>query len=310
MTPAAQATNLNYWRTLVPWLSIGEKSKANQILSTIPNDSLSEVESSLLSSGYFTLPNMFDPKLCDDIARAIACIKSHGWHEVWIFMFDEAWGLLRNTKIFDLVARVLGPDFRQLPDFWALHVEKSERGFMPHADASTIAPVNVDGRPNAITVWIPLCDVSVDESCIYLLPADLRSEQDYPFGNGFLSHRQLVTEIIHRVRAVPLSTGGIAGWNHGIFHWGSQASHRAKGPRVSISTEFIRGDIQYDDHEHVRHARKHIKEEHVLRDFCQKEAFPAVENRVILIAKQIIGYTAHARVVNGASDMANQILKV
>lgn len=48
-----------------------------------------ETPAELLSDGYFSLPRVDWPFLVESLAAAVAILVQHGFHPVWIVVFDE-----------------------------------------------------------------------------------------------------------------------------------------------------------------------------------------------------------------------------
>jgi hypothetical protein len=105
---------------------------------------------------------------------------------------------------------------------------------------------------------------------MYVLPAnrdptyttheDLREQKYWP-------------HILPSIRALPGKAGSILIWNQAIWHWGSKTSSRVTEPRISVSIEF-----------------QSRKSEPLNRPLCNPLQFPTFEERISLIAKQILQY--------------------
>jgi ectoine hydroxylase-related dioxygenase (phytanoyl-CoA dioxygenase family) len=151
----------------------------------------------------------------------------------FLFLFDEAWQCF--AALHPLLVRILGRGYKALPDFWAWHVGPGERGWAPHRDRGrkSLAP---HGVPLALTVWIPLSEANVDNSCIHILPP----RHDKTYG----TERELEFDVASpEVRPMPASLGEYLCWNQSVLHWGSEAGTCPTGPRMSLAAEFQRGDI-------------------------------------------------------------------
>ena len=101
-----------------------------------------------------------------------------------------------------------------------------------HIGHKTLRP---DGRPKAMTFWLPLTDATTHNGCMYVLPAD----RDELYGT---SRDHQINVHLQNVRALPAAAGSVLAWTQALFHWGSRARNPIGGPRISISVEFQRGD--------------------------------------------------------------------
>jgi ectoine hydroxylase-related dioxygenase (phytanoyl-CoA dioxygenase family) len=201
------------------------------------------------------------------MAQGITRLIEAGLHPPFAFMYDEFWLLF--VKLDNIFKRLLGPDYRILPDFWAWCVDpkKGEAGWTPHRDKGRIALFE-DGKPKSLTVWIPLTEATTLNGCMYLVPAD----RDPVYGT---EREKLWPENMNYagIRALPAQPGSVFFWNQAILHWGSQTSPRAPGPRISIAFEFQRGDV--DPFNKPLMNPMHV---------------PGFEDRLKLIGKQVLQY--------------------
>jgi hypothetical protein len=69
-------------------------------------------------------------------------------------------------------------------DFWAWYIDplKEEKGWQPHRDRDTMSTTP---DPQYCTVWIPLTDATLDNGCMFVLPA--RFDNEYHCTNTFVS---------------------------------------------------------------------------------------------------------------------------
>ena len=92
--------------------------------------------------------------------------------------------------------------------------------------------------PSILTLWIPLEDVTPDQSCLYVIPA--------PCDEDFYTPERLVhfDKIrLQDIRALPARAGSVLGWSSHLIHWGSRASPFAERPRMSVTMYFQRRDV-------------------------------------------------------------------
>lgn len=177
---------------------------------------------------------------------ASRCVQL-GLPPVFLFVFDEVWQCF--YALAPVLESILGRPLAVLPDFWLWHVDPkaAEAGWAPHVDkgARALAP---DGRPLALTVWIPLSDATPLNSCIYLLPAS--RDREYGVPPDKRSHGIDLAQI----RALPGAPGDWFCWNQAVLHWGSASSRFAEQPRISMALEFQRGDIAPFNEPLIRNA--------------------------------------------------------
>lgn len=263
-----QVKDPNFWRNLNPGLSIDESVGAQSLtpINFEPED-LEELLLDLKEEGYLQT----DPILPDlevfRMAASIEILAREGWPAVFAFVYDEFWYLLHRMSV--LLKAVLGNDYRQLPAFWAWYVgtENNQSGWSPHRDRGGNTLLS-DGMPKIATVWIPLSDAIPLNGCMYILPpyvdpyyrvCDRQPEQ--PFINP------------QDVRALPAAAGSVLCWNHRLMHWGGRSSNKAPYPRISLSCEFQRGDVEpYDP------------------PLLNPDTLPSFDRRLALIGKQLLRY--------------------
>lgn len=237
--PATRAvlTDPAAWRAVAPDLTITAEGGA---IGTPPFD-IDEASADALgflirSQGYLHLPPVDWGLPIATMAEALGALRKLGLSPTFGYLFDEFWAMF--AKLDPMLVSLLGPDYRALPDFWAWYVDpdSGESGWSPHRDRGR-ATLRDDGGPNSLTVWLPLTDATPLNSCMYVVPADrdptygTDEEQDFRFAFA-------------DIRALPAPAGSILAWNQALAHWGSHATPLAAGPRLSISFEFQRGDIE------------------------------------------------------------------
>jgi ectoine hydroxylase-related dioxygenase (phytanoyl-CoA dioxygenase family) len=197
-------------------------------------EELEQINESLLVDGYFTIdPKKFQLPILD-MANAITEIKSRNMLPVYAFVYDEFYSLF--FKLHNLLSSILGKDYKMLPAMWAWHIDNltEEYGWKPHRDRHNRS-LDQDGKLKSLTIWIPLTDATTLNGCMYIVPAS----RDPAYNTGDDRMRFKYQDI----RALPASAGSILGWTQEAMHWGSHSSKNATAPRISISVEFQRGDV-------------------------------------------------------------------
>ncbi len=232
-----EATSLEYWRELCPNLSIGASD-------SVPVADLTNIDGwldTLLSEGYVNEPGVLPVGHLQVLRESVALLDKRNIPHAFAFIYDEFWNLFRSLHPF--LQKVLGADYKVLPDCWAWYVKPSNEtaGWRPHRDrpATTFGPENI---PHSVTVWLPLTDATPLNGCMYVIPAhwdsDLRSPP--PPDDGDYS---LAGQALQNVRALPAPAGSLLVWNQLLLHWGGRTSSRAQEPRCSVALQFQRGDI-------------------------------------------------------------------
>jgi hypothetical protein len=155
-------------------------------------------------------------------------IHGAGWPDVFAFVYDEFWLATRLPALSQVLTAALGARYQQLPDIWGHYVSPGTRGWKPHLDG------NAGDR---FTVWIALSDATLENSCMYLIPADKAPGEPGSFHDTPEFAKRDVRTMLQHVRALPIAAGGALSWSHQTIHWGSGSV--ASVPRLSFSQEFI-----------------------------------------------------------------------
>lgn len=232
---ADQATSLLFWRELCPALSI-EGSPA------VPRTRLPAIEhltQLIATEGYVHEAGVF---AAEDIAPLRDCVLQlhrRGISPGFAFVYDQFWTALDGLAPY--LSAVLGSDYRLLPAFWAWCVEPSDdaAGWKAHRDRPHSR--DPDGRPQSLTVWLPLTDTTPLNGCMYVLPAHLDPDLAPRHFDGHAAER-FTPATLQNIRALPATAGSLLSWHQEVLHWGSRASARGGHPRISLSHEFQRGD--------------------------------------------------------------------
>lgn len=220
-----------FWRREFPELSLCSTSFVEP--ADCDADLLKDVEDRMIADGYFRGRCEALLRNAGRLADAIGKLVRMEIPIPFLFIFDEAWKCF--AALHPLLVRLLGREYKALPDFWAWRVGPGEKGWAPHRDRGrkSLAP---NGLPLALTVWIPLSEANAENSCIHLLPP----QHDKTYG----TERELEFDVASPdVRPVPASPGEYLCWNQSVLHWGSEAGPCPKGPRMSMAAEFQRGDV-------------------------------------------------------------------
>jgi hypothetical protein len=230
---ANKAIDPDYWRRLNPEMSIdgvGERSSGLDIEALEPKEIEKQVEK-LRSEGYFQTNPVLLSRTTDKMRLCVERLRRERWPEPFPFVYDEFWDIASIPSLTEILTELLGAKYRQTSNFWTYY--RKGAGSRPHADYPDL-PAPRRGR---LTVWIPLSDATVDNSCIYLIPQDRVSSVKDLFTYNYVTHREL-SDLLWVTKALPAPAGSVLGWCHDTIHWGSFASDGAH-PRVSLRVEFI-----------------------------------------------------------------------
>lgn len=267
----------DWWRQEFPDLSISQQTfKPGQVAI----DALKEAGRSIWLGGYFKGRQEALLENAGPLAKAAGRLAEMGLPIAFLFLFDQAWQSFYSLH--DLLAHILGWDYKALPAFWAWHIRPGGSGWVPHRDRGrrSLAP---DGTPLSLTLWIPLSEASLQNSCIYVLP----SYHDLTYNTAKETVHDTASPMAVALPAVP---GDYLCWNQALLHWGSKAGPCLSGPRISMSAEFQCGDASPLD-----------------LPLIQPLSSLTFERRLLLVAVQMLRYR-HMHVLSSElQEMAERI---
>lgn len=263
---AGDVCRAGFWRSFAPNLHVGAIEAAAPAQAA---QSTHRLQQRMARDGYFSDR---DPRLMEmapALGGAIKKLVQFGLPPVLLWVYDEPWECFRRLR--SVIGDFLGPDYKLLPAFWAWHVDPSrgETGWRPHRDNERSLAAN--GTPNSLTCWIPLSDATPMNGCMYIVPAHLDPNYGKPGSVEPISP--------YVVRALPGAPGDFFIWNQAVQHWGSMTSEFGEEPRMSMALEFQRGDIPPFQ-----------------QPLLDQSALPPFEDRVRMIARQVLQYTHMYRV--------------
>lgn len=185
------------------------------------------VRAAVWDEGYFTTGPTIPAALIARCRDAIELVRSAGAPPLAAFVFDALWEV--STLLGDHATAAFGGPARLLPAFWAWRLEPDDaRGWDPHRDRGSPA-IDDRGRPEAIATWIPLTDATVDNGCMYVVPAPWDPLYPNPDASAEVMFLQAI-------RALPAAAGSVLGWTSRLLHWGAMA-RPGSPPRMSLSFE-------------------------------------------------------------------------
>jgi len=227
--------DINFWKKINPDLHIEDNAFMNSQKSVgFTSEIINNICTDLSEEGYFQTDPLDWNLPITKMADAIKQFVDFGWPTVFVFAYDEF--MLIPHKLSQLLNKVLGENFKILPDYWAWYIDplKAERGWAPHRDKG-LDSLTADKNPKSLTIWIPLTDVSTKNGCMHVIPANW---------DPYFINPEIKNDFeAQNVRALPAKAGSALGWNQAILHWGGRASKKAQNPRVSIAFELQRNDI-------------------------------------------------------------------
>ena len=277
----------DFWRQLNPQLSITEPGdKLSLAAYDIQHERWPDYLAQLRDEGYLQWDHILPPELVSLLSSTVINLHNAGINPSFAFVYDIFWSVARRLR--QIVAPILGDDYRQLPDFWIWYIDpaRQEAGWRPHRDRIHCNPLLDDGMPRSLTVWTALTNATPLNGCIYLLPANL--DEDY---YNFAERDSVVNP--QGIRALPVSAGSILMWNQRVIHWGGTSSSRAKEPRISFAIEFQRAD-------------ERPYNEPLL--YFPDELLP-FNLRLMLVAKQFLQYTHMYSISPELKALADKLLK-
>ncbi len=235
----------DFWRALNPELTISDfPLAARRARPAATSDIATQCRAQVIADGYFVTPPLIP---ADELARLVTGIErvvAAGFPSALAAVYDEYFNIFSGLDA--VCAPLFGDDYVMITQgLWAFYVPSGDDGRTlwtagaPHRDR--MAP---DARtlahdvPSIMTIWIPLEDVTPDQSCLYVVPA--------PFDPDFYTaERNVHGERIRLqdIRCLPARAGSVLGWSSHLIHWGSRASQFAERPRVSVTMYFQRRDV-------------------------------------------------------------------
>jgi len=274
--------NPQYWRDLVPSLSISEEiDPLGHSQLFLGETGLSRER--LIHDGYQDFDGIVPLSVISNLQSGVNELHLQNWLPVFCFLFDEYWLLLASLR--DLVVQALGYDAKMMPDFWAWYVDprKEDAGWRPHREKmyNTLLP---DGMPMCMTAWIALTDADPLSGCLYFIPA--HKDDNYGDSDGRPPSLNL-----QNVRAAPVKAGSVLVFNERVYHWGGSSSKYAKGPRLSLACEFQRGDITPYN-----------------KPLLELASLPSFDVRWQLVGKQVLQYKHMYTYPSGMLDLADRMV--
>ena len=266
------------------WLRILEEAE-DAIEQVAPREALgpdsplsSAVDAHLFQEqGWALAGSVLSTSQTERLAHLGQIARNAGWPRVFAYLYEETWQILRSPKLLETLSSWLGDGYRQLPGLWFHQVAgvAGARGWGPHVDSAKRPSFDAAGRPDRITVWVPLVDVDATRSCIFVVPTNENTEG---LAQKILHDEQMpmdmVLRLMHASQPLPCKAGSLVAWRPDVLHWGG--IHQGQGdPRSALSLEFIRAQVPLAPDEELSLAA------HPIPDF---------QTRLYLVARGLLAY--------------------
>lgn len=263
------ALDIDRWRQLAPFASIGEPIVSGDHAQIAPQDAVRE-KGRLDEDGYFCLRQVFDPERIARMHHIVRVVRADGWPAAFAFVYDDFWSIARSPAISAFLEASLGADFVQNTVVWAHWVPdaKGAGGWRPHDDYR-------GGGDTFLSLWIPLSDATAENGCMFLVPASRSRDVAETLKIQDSLPNVLFRKTLQDVVALPVPSGSLIGWHGDVLHWGG-ANSGSTVPRVSLALEFRSRDV------------KTIRFERPLID--PRAALPPFRTRLFAIVKALREY--------------------
>jgi hypothetical protein len=255
----SQWEDADFWRSLCPDLHIshGPLDLGRVQPCEISQEDVQVALRQVVREGYFQLPSVFTQEQTRLMLDGVRRLIEAGYPAPFLLLYDEPWMLL--SALDRLLHPILGDGYRLTEDAWIYYIRaadeavsgvKEESGWPPHRDGFfRLDTLRDDGRPLVLNVWIPLDDVSLQQSCMHVLPTN--RDPHYP---GELKNFDVPEDARAHVRALAAVSGAVLGWNEYVLHWGGVPQPGASRPRVSLAVRYQSEEIGSD---HPTHLNRH-----------------------------------------------------
>ena len=277
-----------FWRTLNPDLTISDRPPAQAGVVFENAWAQSEpVRRRLVREGVATSPVIVPEGTRQQLTAAVERLVAAGLPPGFVLVYDEFLQLI--AALMATWQPLLGADVVMVPrDFWVFHVPAGDplfdgtAAFGPHRDADAPDARLLAGElPSILNIWLALRDVSTDDSCMYVVPAD--ADPDYRAEGRAVDASRLR---LQDVRAVPVSAGQVVMFDPHLIHWGSRSSSFASHARVSLAGFIQRKDGPYPT-THTTDLAEPIRLERRLRWAMNSLAMVITLERCVELARRI-----------------------
>lgn len=243
--------------------------EADGVAATAAIDNTDVLLSDLNREGYVQVADTFSEATTAPLCAAVTTLSERAIPLAFAFVYDELWLTFQGLAHF--LSKVLGEDYRALPDFWVWFLKPNDNsaGWGPHRDR-VVPTLEPDNSPHSLTVWLPFTDATPLNGCMYVLPAHLDERFQRRRWDGA---DNTAVPNPQNIRALPATAGSMLAWNQAVLHWGGRASRLGTSARISAAFEFQRGDrVPFN------------------RPLLDPGRVPSFTERLGLIGKQVLQY--------------------
>lgn len=243
-----QIEDLDFWRQISPTTQISDSPFQDTTEAfELDNAGKEKIRTQIIHEGYFHTPPVLDRGKLEKLRQIVLELDQRGIMPMFLSLYDEFWQTLHQLR--KTFTPILLDNYKLTSNFWIWHIPASdaERGWKPHRDGGMhFSSIRNDGTPTLATAWIPLTDVTTENSCMYVLPRNYDLIfQDFArrrAGQPGIENARQSPIPLQSVRALPVNAGEIIGWDTNILHWGSGSSRWAVQPRISIGVYYEASD--------------------------------------------------------------------
>ena len=190
-----------------------------------------------------------EKELLTKFSRVVATLKQKGYPATLAFVTDVAWEIV--LKLWTIAEEVCDHEEVVLePSFAAYALEKpSTRGKQKNENGNKKYVGQNFGQPHrdyartddALSLWLPINDVDVENGCIYVLPKEHDHERNTSRGGGGGHASKPDFPLEKAVALAPVEGGRVLGWSGDVVHWGTSCQvSSVLPPRQSIGVAFRR----------------------------------------------------------------------
>ena len=233
--------NIEYWQSINPQSSITDNpNRSAETLTPYPvNENIEFLKDRLSVEGYFFTDPIISPGDIKKLKQIIVnVVKKTPFRSTYALLYDDFYQVA--ARLDNLLKPILGEGYLFIADeIEAYHIANSDNaGGSPHHRDSlmTHKAISGDGMPLLVNVWVALTDITPEDACMYVVPA--QHDPDYP-SNGIEPddpHRMRFHP--EDIRAVPVKAGSVICWSTSLIHWGGRSSSFANHPRMSFAMYF------------------------------------------------------------------------
>jgi Phytanoyl-CoA dioxygenase (PhyH) len=232
------AVDPSYWLKLNPAFSVdGADGRAALEASPIQDREMDKVRDQFAEGGHFRTGPVLTDATIRRLRECIERLLAEDWPPAFALVYDEFWMVRRLPAISRLLSALMGSGYRQMMGWIWVHSvsnQKGASGWSPHCDSP--------GRPNRLTLWIPLSDATLDNGCMYVVPNNLRSQKIVDHFVAAAANPTMnlvdVLALLQNSMALPARGGSLLGWGSDVIHWGGRCVG-ASEPRLALSQHFV-----------------------------------------------------------------------